>query len=106
MCFQIAKKRLQHPVVITLLLSRTQQHTSGTDWQQFQVKTRRDIYHTFLRQKKGSALEAKASVMAGGRSKVLLSLLLGVHGIQDGLPLGVVATPKVLNLPLHVRIKA
>lgn len=39
-------------------------------------------------------------------SKVLLPLLLGVHGVQNGLPLGVVAAPEVLDLSLHVRVEA
>lgn len=33
--------------------------------------------------------------------EVLLSSLLGIHCIQDGLPLGGVALPELLNLPLH-----
>ncbi len=35
------------------------------------------------------------------RSEVLLPSLLGIHGIQDGLPFGGVALPELLNLPLH-----
>lgn len=35
------------------------------------------------------------------RLEVLLSPLLGVHGVQDGLPLGRVALPQLLDLPLH-----
>lgn len=31
----------------------------------------------------------------------MLSSLLGVHGVQDGLPLGGVALPELLDLPLH-----
>lgn len=37
--------------------------------------------------------------------EVLLSSLLGIHGIQDGLPFGGVALPELLNLPLHHRIQ-
>lgn len=37
----------------------------------------------------------------GSVSEVLLSSLLGVHGVQDGLPLGGVALPELLDLPLH-----
>lgn len=36
-----------------------------------------------------------------GHSEVLLSSLLGIHGIQDGLPFGCVPLPELLNLPLH-----
>ena len=35
------------------------------------------------------------------RSEVLLSSLLRIHGIQDGLPFGRVALPELLDLPLH-----
>lgn len=38
---------------------------------------------------------------SGGALEVLLSSLLGVHGVQDGLPLGGVALPELLDLPLH-----
>lgn len=34
-------------------------------------------------------------------SEVLLPSLLGIHGIQDGLPFGGVALPQLLDLPLH-----
>lgn len=36
-----------------------------------------------------------------GYSEVLLSSLLGIHGVQDGLPFGGVALPELLDLPLH-----
>lgn len=39
-------------------------------------------------------------------SKVLLPLLLGVHGIEDGLSLGLVAAPEVLYLALHLAVEA
>ena len=40
-----------------------------------------------------------------GTSKVLLLLPLLVHGIQDGLPLGMVTHPKAIDIPLHVLVK-
>ena len=40
-----------------------------------------------------------------GTLKVLLLLPLLVHGIQDGLPLGMVTHPKAVDVPLHVLVK-
>ena len=37
-----------------------------------------------------------------GTLKVLLPLPLLVRGIEDGLPLGVVPHPEVVDVPLHV----
>lgn len=34
-------------------------------------------------------------------SEVLLSSLLSIHGIQNGLPFGGVALPELLYLPFH-----
>lgn len=38
-------------------------------------------------------------------SEVLLSSLLSIHRIQNGLPFGSVALAELLNLPLHHRIQ-
>lgn len=37
--------------------------------------------------------------------EVLLSLSLLVHGVQDGLALGLVALPQLVNLPLHLLVQ-
>ena len=38
-------------------------------------------------------------------SEVLLPLPLLVHGVKDGLPLGVVTSPQVVYLLLHLRVQ-
>lgn len=37
--------------------------------------------------------------------EILLSLSLLVHGIQDGLTLGLVPLPQLINLPLHLLVQ-
>lgn len=37
--------------------------------------------------------------------EILLSLSLLVHGVEDGLALGLVALPQLINLPLHLLVQ-
>lgn len=43
--------------------------------------------------------------LVGGILEVLLALPLGVHGVQDGLPLGLVPPVQLVYLPLHLRVQ-
>lgn len=52
------------------------------------------------------AQDIRFGTKAVSELKVLLTLFLRVHGVQNGLPLGVVAAAKVLNFPFHLRVEA
>lgn len=42
---------------------------------------------------------------SGSFSEVLLSAFFGLDGVQDGLPLGLVALTDLLDLLLHLRVQ-